>query len=152
MCIFCFAWFFEDTHSKVSDDRRTFKHDTPKMGVMLWVWCWLHHRGTSHAYYLCSGVFTSQKKIFCSPSVPWSVWERKPTVCLCVCLFLSQLSCEFADCILSFTRMQECRELGSIINHCPRLKTRVQDSRQLCPCLQISNININIKEASDNLE
>lgn len=31
---------------------------------MLRVWCWHHHLGTSHAYYLCFGVFTSPKKSF----------------------------------------------------------------------------------------
>lgn len=51
-------------------DNLIFKHDTLKWGFVLRVWCWHHHRGTSHAYYLCSGVFTTptppKKNIFAS--------------------------------------------------------------------------------------
>lgn len=61
-----------------------FKHDTLKWIFMLRVLCWHHHLGTSHANYVCMGIFTSPQNSFCSPSVSQSGCQRKPTICLCV--------------------------------------------------------------------
>lgn len=47
--------------------------------------CWQIHWCTSQAYLLCIGVFTLPlQQIFCSPSVPQSVHQGKPTVCFSV--------------------------------------------------------------------
>lgn len=70
---------------------------------MIAVLLWHHHWGTSHAYYLCIGMFTLLKKISCSPSVSQSVSQLKPTICLCVFLqtFFFPLNTETAKIIWS---------------------------------------------------